>query len=89
MNVIDFASKKAERDKKSKDVVNNQLTQSIESSQTTNSRIGVPDGVDPLFFAEMVNFRFQNMKPPAAFVIMNTDNLPPAFPPDPPPLMAA
>lgn len=42
-----------------------------------------------LFIREAMKFKFLNMSPPAAFACINTDKLPPAFPPDCPPPMAA
>lgn len=43
---------------------------------------------ESLFMREARRFRFSRIDNPPAFVIMKTSILPPAFPPDQPPLVA-
>lgn len=48
-----------------------------------------PAKVEEQFHRDATRFRFIRMKPPGAFVVMNTNKLPNPFPPDPlPPLVA-
>jgi hypothetical protein len=74
MNVIDLT---AFRQKKEKEV-ELRVVNDTEIDKTT--RFVSSDKKD-LFMSEAMRFRFQNMPAPAAFVVVDTEKMPPSFPP--------
>lgn len=90
MNIVDlnsFRQKKKEQ-KESEQTVNN-YQDDKRTVPSVNQRS--PDNLDR-FTREAMQFKFQNMQPPGVFAILNTEKLPPPFPPyddDPFPPMVA
>lgn len=65
------------------------IASSNQKPDLSTSQREAPSTVDASFEREAKAFRFKRMIPPAVFVKIDSSKLPPYFPPDPPPPMAA
>lgn len=85
-NVIDLNSFRKKQSAQ-KELASSNLPNASLPDPTTPSKL--PSSAEDRFLQDAMNFKFQRMSPPVAFVVVNQTNLPSPFPSEPTPPMAA